>query len=144
MRLLGGYHAGAIVITGLLCIQTASGQALSAAITTPEGLRIEDLGHVECTRRSQNGDMIHVHYAGTLEDGTVFDSSYKRNSPFAFRLGGGRVIKGWDLGLLDMCIGDERRLIIPPDLGYGSRGIGAIPGGAVLCKDFEADVVVRR
>ena len=59
----------------------------------------------------------------------MFDSSLKRGVPFDFPLGAGRVIKGWDQGLLDMCVGEKRTLIIPPDLGYGSRGAGgAIPG----------------
>lgn len=83
--------------------------------------------------------MISVHYTGSLEDGTKFDSSYDRNSPLSFPLGAGRVIQGWEQGLLDMCPGDKRKLTIPPELGYGSRGIGPIPGNAVLI--FETELV---
>ena len=71
----------------------------------------------------RNGDTLHMHYTGTLfDDGTEFDSSIPRGKPFTFPLGGGRVIKGWDQGLLGMCVGEKRKLIIPSELGYGARG----------------------
>ena len=74
-----------------------------------------------------------MHYRGTLQaDGKEFDASYKRGTPLSFQLGAGRVIKGWDLGLLDMCPGDKRTLTIPPELGYGARGMGPIPASATL------------
>jgi len=86
-----------------------------------------------CTIKSQNGDTLSMHYTGTLEDGTEFDSSIPRGSPFTFKIGGGQVIKGWDQGLLGMCIGEKRRLKIPSSLGYGDRGSPPkIPGGATL------------
>lgn len=95
-------------------------------------------GEITCSEKSENGDTISVHYTGKLEDGTVFDSSLTRNSPISFTLGSGQVIKGWDDGLFDMCIGEKRRLVIPPELGYGSRGAGGvIPPNAVLIFDTE-------
>ena len=78
------------------------------------------------------------HYHGTLIDGTVFDSSVKRGQPFSFKLGAGQVIKGWDEGVLSMKVGGKRKLIIPSELGYGSRGAGGvIPANATLIFDVE-------
>jgi len=70
--------------------------------------------------------MIKMHYVGTLEDGRKFDSSLDRNEPFQFQLGVGQVIKGWEEGVLGMCVGEKRKLIIPPALGYGDQGAGDI------------------
>ncbi|EDQ88213.1 uncharacterized protein MONBRDRAFT_32876 [Monosiga brevicollis MX1] len=88
----------------------------------------------ECTRKTQNGDQLSMHYTGwTREDGKVFDSSVSRGSPFEFTIGKGMVIKGWERGLLNMCVGERRRLTIPSDLGYGDHGSGAkIPGAAKI------------
>lgn len=72
-----------------------------------------------------------------MTDGTKFDSSYDRNSPLSFTLGQGRVIQGWEQGLLDMCIGEKRKLTIPPELGYGARGVGPIPANSELIFDTE-------
>lgn len=87
----------------------------------------------DCTRKARNGDTVGVHYTGKLEDGTVFDSSVQRGTPIEFPLGVGRVIPGWDQGILGMCIGEKRKLTIPPHLGYGSAGAGnVIPPDATL------------
>ena len=84
------------------------------------------------------GNTVNVHYTGYLADGTIFDSSYKRDQPFSFILGMGRVIKGWDEGIALMKVGDKVRLIIPADLGYGERGAGGvIPPNATLIFDVE-------
>ena len=75
---------------------------------------------------AKSGDTVIVHYTGTFEDGRVFDSSVQRNQPFNFPLGAGRVIRGWDIGVEGMHIGERRILRIPSDLAYGSRGAGGI------------------
>src|SRR3989344_3255800 len=70
---------------------------------------------------AKNGDMLAMHYTGTLDDGTKFDSSYDHGTAFSFTLGKGEVIQGWDMGILGMKVGGKRKLTIPPELGYGSR-----------------------
>ncbi|HOS88185.1 MAG TPA: FKBP-type peptidyl-prolyl cis-trans isomerase [Candidatus Pacearchaeota archaeon] len=82
----------------------------------------------------KSGDILTVNYTGTFIDGTKFDSSFNPGrEPFIFKLGAGQVIKGWDEGLVGMKIGEQRRLTIPPEMGYGSAGVpGAIPPNATL------------
>ena len=87
---------------------------------------------------SEDGMMVAVHYTGYLMDGTKFDSSFDRGEPLRFVLGQGRVIRGWEEGLLHMKVGQKRKLIIPPHLGYGDRGVpGLIPPGSELVFDVE-------
>ncbi|MBC8160970.1 MAG: FKBP-type peptidyl-prolyl cis-trans isomerase, partial [Roseiflexaceae bacterium] len=84
------------------------------------------------------GDVVSVHYTGTLANGTVFDSSHSRNEPIAFVLGRGQVIKGWDEGIAMMREGGKATLVIPPELGYGARGAGgSIPPNATINFDVE-------
>ncbi|KAI3526462.1 hypothetical protein L1887_05716 [Cichorium endivia] len=91
-----------------------------------------------CEVQAHKGDKIKVHYRGKLTDGSVFDSSFERGTPFEFELGSGQVIKGWDQGLLGMCVGEKRKLKIPAKMGYGERGSPPkIPGGATLIFDTE-------
>lgn len=107
------------------------------AISTPSGLKYTEIKE-GTGAQPQAGQTVSVHYTGTLEDGTKFDSSRDRNQPFSFKLGAGQVIKGWDEGLSTMKVGGQRQLIIPPGLGYGSRGAGGvIPPNATLIFDVE-------
>jgi FKBP-type peptidyl-prolyl cis-trans isomerase len=86
----------------------------------------------------QSGNTVSIHYVGTLEDGTKFDSSRDRNEPFEAPIGVGMLIKGWDIGIVGMKEGGQRKLIIPAELGYGQNGIpGVIPGGATLVFEVE-------
>lgn len=89
-------------------------------------------------KKAEKGHMVSVHYKGQLADGTVFDSSYKRNQPLDFQVGVGQVIQGWDEGICLLNVGDKARLVIPSDLGYGSSGAGGvIPPNATLVFDVE-------
>ncbi|NEP47635.1 MAG: FKBP-type peptidyl-prolyl cis-trans isomerase [Moorea sp. SIO3C2] len=106
-------------------------------VTTPSGLKYIDVVEGEGAM-PQRGQTVVVHYTGTLEDGSKFDSSRDRNRPFSFKIGVGQVIKGWDEGVGSMKVGGRRELIIPPELGYGARGAGGvIPPNATLNFDVE-------
>jgi FK506-binding protein 14 len=118
------------IVSCLFVIVSCNSNFKVDVISVPEG----------CTEKSKLSDMLTMHYTGTLTDGTKFDSSFDRDQPFTFQLGAGQVIKGWDQGLLDMCVGEKRKLTIPPELGYGDRGAGnVIPGGATLI--FEVELI---
>jgi FKBP-type peptidyl-prolyl cis-trans isomerase len=100
-------------------------------------LQIEEL-EVGTGQEAQTGDRVQVHYTGWLTDGKKFDSSLDRGRPFGFQLGEGRVIPGWEQGVLGMKVGGKRKLTIPPHLGYGDRGAaGVIPPGATLVFEVE-------
>lgn len=108
-------------------------------VTTDTGLKYKDITVGEGDM-AKAGDNVSVHYVGTLENGTKFDSSVDRGTPFEFNLGAGEVIAGWDEGVAGMQIGGKRELVIPSDLGYGEGGYpGVIPGGATLI--FEVELI---
>jgi hypothetical protein len=117
-----------------VALKLAGGKKVNA---TPSGLQYIDL--VEGTGDSPTpGARVTVHYTGTLENGTKFDSSVDRNEPFEFQIGVGRVIRGWDEGVMTMKVGGKRKLVIPAELGYGARGAGGvIPPNATLIFDVE-------
>jgi len=135
----------AFVTLGLIAIGVSFMVACNKSgwITTSSGLKYFD--HVVGTgEEAVNGMTVEMHYTGWLwEDGKrgeKFDSSHDRNQTFKFQLGAGRVIKGWDEGILGMKVGGKRELIIPPELGYGARGAGnVIPPNATL--NFEVEFI---
>ncbi|MFA5933476.1 MAG: FKBP-type peptidyl-prolyl cis-trans isomerase [Microgenomates group bacterium] len=100
-------------------------------------LKIEDI-KIGKGEEVKGGDYISIHYLGTLEDGTKFDSSYDRGAPFQTRIGVGQVIEGWDMGVIGMKKGGKRKLTIPSELAYGEAGAGAIiPPNATLIFEVE-------
>ncbi|WP_034041052.1 peptidylprolyl isomerase [Wocania ichthyoenteri] len=104
---------------------------------TDSGLRYQIIQEGKGAK-AEKGKTVSVHYKGQLTDGTVFDSSYKRNQPLEFPVGVGQVIPGWDEGICLLNVGDKARLVIPSDLGYGSAGAGGvIPPDATLIFDVE-------
>lgn len=105
--------------------------------TTESGLQYRKLAE-GTGAQPQRGNTVLVHYTGTLEDGTQFDSSRDRGRPFSFKVGVGQVIRGWDEALSMMHVGDRWEVTIPSELGYGERGAGGvIPPGATLIFDVE-------
>jgi peptidylprolyl isomerase len=112
--------------------------AKSALVKTSSGLQYQDL-QVGNGPTPRNGQMVTVHYTGWLTNGQKFDSSRDRAQPFQFKLGAGQVIKGWDEGVATMKIGGRRKLVIPPQLGYGPSGTpgGPIPPNATLIFDVQ-------
>ena len=116
-------------------------EEISQKLTNKEknmGLKIETIQEGAGEKIVENGDTVSVHYTGKLEDGTKFDSSVDRGTPFEFTIGQGMVIAGWEKGLLGMKVGEKRVLTIPSEMGYGSRGAGGvIPPNATLIFDIE-------
>jgi FKBP-type peptidyl-prolyl cis-trans isomerase len=115
----------------------ALGVDTTAMKKTPSGLRYQDLAQGQ-GKEASAGRPVSVHYTGWLPNGEKFDSSRDRDQPFGFTLGAGQVIAGWDEGVAGMKVGGRRKLVIPPDLGYGTAGAPPdIPPGATLVFDVE-------
>jgi FK506-binding protein 4/5 len=138
----------ALTLATLAAFVTADNVAPAAdpakpAATQPSGLKIIETGPGD--PGAKNGDIVLVFYTGKLADGTVFDSTDKHGGkPFQFSLGQGRVIKGWDQGILGMKVGEKRQLVIPPDLAYGAAGSPpTIPANSTLTFDVQLIGLVR-
>lgn len=120
--------------------QAADNTAIStdAKVTTKTGLKYTVLKEAPANAPvAKPGDTVKVHYTGWLPNGSKFDSSVDRNQPFDFKLGAGQVIPGWDEGVAGMKVGEKRKLVIPPELGYGSRDMGPIPPNSTLVFEVE-------
>lgn len=125
------------ILGGERPMAAAENSATGQEVTTSSGLKYVDQA-VGTGEAAVAGKNVSVHYTGWLENGKKFDSSVDRGQPFSFPLGAGRVIKGWDEGVQGMKVGGKRKLTIPSDLGYGSRGAGGvIPPNATLIFDVE-------
>jgi peptidylprolyl isomerase len=111
--------------------------SVGVEVTTDSGLSFID-SVIGAGESPKPGQMVAVHYTGTLENGVKFDSSVDRGQPFSFKIGVGQVIKGWDEGVMTMKVGGKRKLTIPSQLGYGARGAGGvIPPNAILIFEVE-------
>ena len=127
------------VVVAILCAMPvpAAETKVNKMTTTDSGLKYVDVV-VGKGASPTSGKQVKVHYTGTLENGTKFDSSVDRKKPFSFVIGIGQVIKGWDEGVMGMKVGGKRKLVIPANLGYGARGAGGvIPPNATLLFDVE-------
>jgi FKBP-type peptidyl-prolyl cis-trans isomerase len=139
------YIPNSAIVIGVLALAIVAGVlyyiygrgSSGAEVTTASGLKYVD--EVVGTGASPStGKMVSVHYTGTLTNGTKFDSSRDRGEPYTFPIGVGQVVKGWDEGIMSMKVGGKRKLIIPPNLGYGPMGRPPqIPGNSTLLFDVE-------
>jgi FKBP-type peptidyl-prolyl cis-trans isomerase len=135
--------AAVLAVLGALSASAASipqedkAEPAAREVVTRSGLKYVDLkvGEGEEARPTQ---VVEVHYTGWLTNGTKFESSHDANKPLAFRVGAGDVLKGWDEGVVGMKVGGKRRLVLPPELGYGKLGAGGVvPPNATLVFEFE-------
>jgi peptidylprolyl isomerase len=125
-----------LAVSAVAYLLSHRGPAKGAEIVTASGLKYVDV--VEGTGATpKTGQTVTVHYTGTLENGMKFDSSVDKGQPYEFPIGQGEVIKGWDEGLASMKVGGKRKLIVPPALGYGTRGSGRVPPNSIMLFDVE-------
>ncbi len=135
--LLLAVAGGAYLIFGDLISGKTAAPVDAEMVTTQSGLQYQDT-LVGTGATAKSGDTVSVHYTGTLTDGSKFNSSLDRNMPFEFTLGARRVIAGWDEGVVGMKVGGKRKLVVPPDLGYGPAGYPpVIPANATLIFEIE-------
>ncbi|KAF5286775.1 hypothetical protein FQR65_LT12445 [Abscondita terminalis] len=133
LKLHSKFSQLSLLVILLLIIQTDAKDQAKKKLKIGVKRRVDN-----CTVKSKKGDLLHVHYKGNLEDSEEFDSSYSRGQPLTFTLGSGQVIKGWDQGLVGMCVGEQRKLVIPSELGYGKKGAPPkIPPDATLTFHIE-------
>lgn len=134
-----------LMVIGIACgVSAQKGQLkpspsklkLNMEQTTPSGLKIKLL-QAGTGKQATAGSTVSVHYVGTLTDGKKFDSSRDRGNPISFKLGEGRVIKGWDEGIAMLKVGDKALFTIPPSIGYGDRDMGSIPPNSTLIFEVE-------
>jgi FKBP-type peptidyl-prolyl cis-trans isomerase len=138
---VAGLIIGGVIVFG----QNNTASQPSEATPTPQASVTADVAQLQITDEvvgtgdeAVAGKTVGVNYRGTLTNGNEFDSSYKRNQPFEFKLGVGQVIKGWDEGVAGMKVGGKRKLVIPPSMGYGASGAGdSIPPNATLVFEVE-------
>ncbi len=147
-RVIIGILVAAVVIIGVFVIRDIrkntsqpqlTTETLSEATPVPitdAKVQIEEI-EVGTGEEVKSGDTVVMHYRGTLEDGTQFDSSYDRGEPFTTQIGTGAVIQGWDQGVPGMKVGGKRKLTIPPELGYGAADMGDIPPNSTLIFEVE-------
>lgn len=124
----------ALVAVGILFFW---GKGFMAKINPNDNNKMQNENIVGDSDSAKKGDVVTIHYTGTLENGTKFDSSLDRGQPFEFTLGVGQVIKGFDNGILGMKVGEKKRIVISPEDGYGSATVGSIPPNSTLIFDVE-------
>ena len=129
-------RASLLAVFAALAFMASAGCGRKSAPRTVGGVTIQDL-QVGNGATAASGKTVSAHYTGKFPDGNKFDSSYDAGAPIEFPLGAGKVIKGWDIGIEGMRVGGKRKLTIPPELAYGSRGNGPVPPNATLVFDVE-------